>query len=73
MPTAFDTVDLNLNPCMPLAHAHMNGKLLDGSSLWADTLVCGVVRTFSDRLDSLFLARECRDLEEETGPHDWTV
>ena len=52
---------------MPLAHAHMNGKLLDGSFLWADTLVCGVVRTFSDRLDSLFLARGCRDLEEEMG------
>ena len=40
---------------------------MDGSALWADTLVCGVVRTFSDRLHSLFLARECRDLEEEMG------
>ena len=33
----------------------------------ADTLVGGVVRAFSDGLDTLCLARECRDLEEEMG------
>ena len=31
----------------------------------ADVLVGGVVRAFSNRLATLCLARECRDLEEE--------
>ena len=53
--------------CLIFAHGRLAKVAVLFEEVQADTLVGGVVRAFSDGLDTLCLARECRDLEEEMG------